>query len=97
MGKPNQLPQHRTNGGAETVDIALFAFRQAVGFAGQGGRAGLPVIDPLAVQRIAIADQDALPVFDQTLECFFKMLPPVKNGPTIAERWTHAEVADFEY
>ena len=25
------------------------------------------------------------------------MLPPVKNGPTIAGRWTHAEVVGFEY
>jgi len=25
------------------------------------------------------------------------MSPPAKNGPTIAERWTHVKVVDFEY
>src|SRR5207249_8367514 len=49
----------------------LAFFRQASGSANEMGQTGLAIMDPMLIDAIAIAHQDALPRLDQGEEGFF--------------------------
>src|SRR5215813_7471936 len=56
---------------ATRCKVRLLALRQAPRRADEMGQARLPGLDPTLIHPIAIADQDPLPVIDESCEGFF--------------------------
>jgi hypothetical protein len=65
MTQPPQLPGHLST---EARDFGLGTFGQPLGLAYQVGQAALPELNPLAIEPVAVADQDPHPVVHQFQE-----------------------------
>ena len=52
----------------EPVDGFILAFDQRLGFADIVGQTSLPVVDPIDIDAVIVADQDSLPVIDKLVK-----------------------------
>jgi hypothetical protein len=74
MGHVTQPLEFSHSPAAKGCDLWVTPFAQGLGVADQVGQTALPEPDPLAVEPIAVTDQDALPVADEALESRLRSL-----------------------
>ncbi len=91
LGKTHQFTKPGTHDVTEAFDVDLVSLRQRIGIADQVCQAGLPFVDPVLVNPVTVADQDAVPVLHQILEGLLgSVIVDAIQGDLLVDPWPRA-------